>query len=135
MVWAKEQSDDDLLQRVVAGDESAFVLIYRRWPEEQAPGKDSPRNTKVNPTSQSVGPEYLDSELASAFVPLPFGEDPMLPEDEVVVRVSLPPAAFASFGVPVSDAGRDKNVLADVIVGEDGTPQAVGVVDERYDAY
>jgi RNA polymerase sigma-70 factor (ECF subfamily) len=31
MVWAKEQSDDDLLQRAVAGDESAFVLIYRRW--------------------------------------------------------------------------------------------------------
>src|ERR1700674_478953 len=31
MVWAKEQSDDDLLQRVVAGDEAAFVLIYRRW--------------------------------------------------------------------------------------------------------
>ena len=53
----------------------------------------------------------------------------MLPEDEVVVRVSLPPAALASFGVPVSDAGRDENILADVIVGEDGTPRAVRVVD------
>jgi hypothetical protein len=59
----------------------------------------------------------------------------MLPEDEIVVRVSLPPSAFASFGVLVSDAGRDENVLADFIVGEDGTPQAVRVVDDRNDAY
>jgi RNA polymerase sigma-70 factor (ECF subfamily) len=31
MVWAKEQSDDDLLRRVAADDEEAFVLLYRRW--------------------------------------------------------------------------------------------------------
>jgi hypothetical protein len=98
-------------------------------PQEQVPRNDSPRNNKVNPTSRKVGLQDLDSKLASAFVPLPFGEDPMLPEDEVVVRVWLPPAAFASFGVPVSDAGRDENILADVIVGEDGTPRAVRVVD------
>lgn len=31
MAEAKEQSDDDLLRRLLAGDEDAFVLLYRRW--------------------------------------------------------------------------------------------------------
>jgi len=31
MVRAQEQYDDDLLRRLLAGDEDAFVLLYRRW--------------------------------------------------------------------------------------------------------
>ncbi|MFZ0737402.1 MAG: RNA polymerase sigma factor [Candidatus Acidiferrales bacterium] len=31
MARAREQADDDLLRRSIAGDENAFVLLYRRW--------------------------------------------------------------------------------------------------------
>jgi RNA polymerase sigma-70 factor (ECF subfamily) len=31
MVRANGHSDDDLVRRILAGDESAFVLLYRRW--------------------------------------------------------------------------------------------------------
>jgi anti-sigma factor RsiW len=96
-------------------------------PENRASKKAALGNAKANATVRRVVP-HLD-ESARAFVPLPFSEASMLPEDEVVVRMSVPPSALSSFGIPVSDVGRDEDIFADFIVGEDGTPRAVRVVN------
>ncbi|MFZ0737403.1 MAG: hypothetical protein WCA98_13220 [Candidatus Acidiferrales bacterium] len=70
----------------------------------------------------------LDTNDATSFVSLPFGDDLAPPEDGAIVRVSLPPSALARYGLPVSATGGGDNIEADFIVGEDGTPRAVRLV-------
>ena len=66
-------------------------------------------------------------EEATEFMPLPYGSVPT--KDAQIVRLEVPRAALASFGLTPPeaidvDASREM-VLADVIVGEDGLARAV----------
>jgi anti-sigma factor RsiW len=70
-----------------------------------------------------------DSEYAS-FVPLPYADDPSALDDGTVVRVEMPRAALASFGLPVAAMESDGRVRADLIVSADGTPQAIRLVPQ-----
>jgi hypothetical protein len=70
-----------------------------------------------------------DSEYAS-FVPLPYADDPSALDDGTVVRVEMPRAALASFGLPVAAMESDGPVRADLIVSADGTPQAIRLVSQ-----
>jgi hypothetical protein len=70
-----------------------------------------------------------DSEYAS-FVPLPYADDPSALDDGTVVRVEMPRAALASFGLPVAAMESDGPVRADFIVSADGTPQAIRLVSQ-----
>jgi anti-sigma factor RsiW len=72
-----------------------------------------------------------DTEYATAYVPLPSADGTTFAEDQTIVRVSLPPSALASFGLPLSSDGRDSNVLADFVLGEDGMPRAVRLVQAQ----
>jgi hypothetical protein len=71
-----------------------------------------------------------DTEYATAYVSLPSAEGATFAEDQTIVRVSLPPSALASFGFPVRAEGSDSIVLADFVLGEDGTPRAVRLVQQ-----
>jgi len=68
------------------------------------------------------------SEYVTSFVPLPFAGDSLPMDDATVVRMLMPRSALADFGLPISDIGQDESVLADFVVSEDGTPQAVRLV-------
>jgi hypothetical protein len=71
-----------------------------------------------------------DSEYAGSFTPLPYADDPSALEDGAVVRVEMPRAALASFGLPVAAMESDGTVRADLIVSADGTPQAIRLVSQ-----
>ena len=68
-----------------------------------------------------------DDEGADAFVPLSGTFDPTTLSDDAIVRVSLSGDELESLGVPVGDSG-DQQVVADLIIANDGTPQAIRVV-------
>jgi hypothetical protein len=68
------------------------------------------------------------SEYATAYVPLPYADDPSGLEGGTVVRVVLPRAALVSYGLPVEGMGVSDQVTADMVVSEDGTPQAIRLV-------
>jgi hypothetical protein len=70
-----------------------------------------------------------DSEYAS-FIPLPYADDPSALDEGTVVRVEMPRAALASFGLPVAAMESDGTVRADLIVSADGTPQAIRLVPQ-----
>ena len=70
-----------------------------------------------------------DSEYAS-FVPLPYADDPSALDEGTVVRVEMPRAALASFGLPVAAMESEETVRADLIVSADGTPQAIRLVPQ-----
>jgi hypothetical protein len=70
-----------------------------------------------------------DEQVAGSFVPLSQTFDPGSVDDDTVVRVVLPRAALDSFGLHLADQAKDQaDVVADLIVTHDGTPQAIRVV-------
>jgi len=87
-------------------------------------------NGAVAPASPNII-EIDDSESASSFQPLPYADDPSALEDGAVVRVEMPRAALASFGLPVAAMESDGTVRADLIVSADGTPQAIRLVSQN----
>jgi hypothetical protein len=66
------------------------------------------------------------SEVASAFLPLPYSDVPIT--DGQIVRLAVPRAALASFGLAPADFIDSGTVMADVIVGDDGLARAVRFV-------
>ncbi len=72
-----------------------------------------------------------DSAYAANFVALPYADDPSALDDGAVVRVEMPRAALASFGLPVAAMESDGTVRADLIVSADGTPQAIRLVSQE----
>jgi hypothetical protein len=69
-----------------------------------------------------------DTEYATAYMPLPYAYDPSELEGGAVVRVVLPRAALVSYGLPVEGMGVGDQVTADMVVSQDGTPQAIRLV-------
>ena len=66
-----------------------------------------------------------DAEYATAYMPLPYTYDPSELEGGAVVRVVLPRAALVSYGLPVEGMGVRDQVTADMVISQDGTPQAI----------
>jgi len=66
-----------------------------------------------------------NSEYASAYVPLPYADDPQTLEGGSIVRVELSRPALAALGVPMVDMGTAEQIPADIVLSEDGAPQAI----------
>jgi hypothetical protein len=84
-------------------------------------------NTQSKPAS--VNPPD-DNEYAEEFVPLPYADDPAALEGGAIVRVTLPRSALASFGLPLTESDGTDRVAADLVVSQDGTPQAIRLVSQ-----
>lgn len=72
--------------------------------------------------------QSLDSDSATDFVALPYADDSMAGEGGAIVRVVLSRQALASLGMPVADMGSAEQIPADIVVSEDGAPQAIRLV-------
>jgi hypothetical protein len=88
----------------------------------------------LNMQQPAASDQYAENfEDAGAFVQLPYADDPTAAEDGAVVRVVLTPSALASLGVSVTGIGSGESVRADLLVSEDGTPQAVRLISQSND--
>jgi hypothetical protein len=92
----------------------------------------SPVAAPANSQAQDQASESAsdDSEYATAFVPLPYSDDPTAADGGTVVRVILSRPALASLGVPVTDPGATDQIPADLLLSEDGSPQAIRLVSQ-----
>ena len=81
-------------------------------------------NAGAEPATDSQDSAAQDSD----FVPLPYGEDFSADDPGVVVRVSMTRDALESLGYPVNEMRGQDMVQADLVVGEDGWPRAVRLV-------
>jgi hypothetical protein len=70
-----------------------------------------------------------EEKTTNSFVPLSQTFDPASVDDDTVVRVVLSRAALDKFGLHMESGGADR-VVADLIVTNDGTPQAIRVVGQ-----
>jgi hypothetical protein len=109
---------------------------YRAASSPDSPAAPAAAPRQSNPPSASPRPTWADYALegeteeqaAAAYIPLAADFDPAWLEGGVIVRVVLSRPALESFGVPVI-AGADGQMIADMVVSYDGTPQAIRVVD------
>ncbi|HZR27683.1 MAG TPA: hypothetical protein VFA71_02800 [Terriglobales bacterium] len=70
----------------------------------------------------------LDARQEGGFLPLP-AYDPEVAQSELrIVRVEMPIQDLRLVGAPVSAAVPNRRVLADFVVGQDGTPYGVRLV-------
>ena len=76
--------------------------------------------------------QAYDAEYTTAYMPLPYAYDPSELEGGAVVRVVLPRAALVSYGLPVEGMGVGDRVTADMVVSQDGTPQAIRLVAQAH---
>ena len=74
--------------------------------------------------------QLSDSDSASAFIPLPYADDSMSTDGGAIVRVVLSRPELASLGLPVTDMSDTDRIPADIIVSEDGAPQAIRLVSQ-----
>jgi hypothetical protein len=70
------------------------------------------------------------TEYATDYVPLPYADDPSALDGGSVVRVTLARSVLESYGLPAEGMGTGDRVTADMILSEDGTPQAIRLVSQ-----
>jgi len=68
------------------------------------------------------------AEVMTDFYPIGYTNTPNLQEGGQLLRVELPRAAVARFGLPVNMDRAGQRVKADVLVGSDGLAQAIRFV-------
>lgn len=106
-------------------------------PRSPAPEKISvAATTGVSPAAGTV--EHASSHQVAdaqsvegeeaAFIPLPYADSTARIEGGEVVRVILTPEALESLGVRTLYAGSSGDVSADLLLDEDGTPEAIRLV-------
>lgn len=69
-----------------------------------------------------------ESYVASDFVPVPFTGAIDADDPGMIVRVQLTRASLAQLGYPVAETPDEDLILADVLVGEDGWPRGVKLI-------
>jgi hypothetical protein len=115
--------------------------VNNAGPDSQAPQpKPAPRpRVKANRETVSPGRTVSDSasavaansetkEVTSDFVALGYGNAMDLQDGGQLVRVELPRAALARFGLLLDMDHADERVKADVLVGTDGLARAIRFV-------
>ncbi|MGH9683530.1 MAG: hypothetical protein ACRD4S_07960 [Candidatus Acidiferrales bacterium] len=107
-------------------------VLARPSPVTTARGNSTKRFGTPSANASQVTPvagEASGSE--AAFVMLPGSDDPATLDGSAVVRVTLPRSALASFGLAMTSITSTENVSADLVVGEDGTPEAIRLVAQQ----
>jgi hypothetical protein len=69
-----------------------------------------------------------EAYVASDFVPVPYTGAINADDPGMIVRVQLTRSSLAQLGYPVADTPDEELILADVLVGEDGWPRGVKLI-------
>lgn len=85
--------------------------------------KVSQRKAPKRLPAEPVAPQR---EVMTEFIPIVYDPEPI--ERGQIVRIRLPLAALASFGLPVNEEHAEEAIRADVVLGEDGLARAVRFV-------
>jgi len=112
---------------------AAGISLHRLGPAVNgtAAGQNTQTNVSTPATAGQNAQSAVGAESASDFIALPYADDPDGSDGGTVVRVELSGPALASLGMPVSLAGSSGSISADLLVSDDGTPQAIRLVSQE----
>lgn len=110
---------------------AAGLSLHRFAPGAKGPvaGLNDQPDVSVAATTNQMAQSAVESP--SGFIALPYADDPDGSEGGTVVRVELSGPALASLGMPVSLASSSSSIPADLLVSDDGTPQAIRLVSQQ----
>lgn len=139
-LWAGRQphpNSVDKLQPQTIQPSSAPAVAWHAT-SESAIAADTSRSrirARSKPTNKTQGVRHEEPSAVVAtaedFVALPTF-DPAIPIGEsCMVRLDLPGSALQLIGYPVDEELLERRVLTDVLVGQDGVPYAVRLVQTR----
>ncbi|HEX7774331.1 MAG TPA: hypothetical protein VF435_18040 [Pyrinomonadaceae bacterium] len=86
------------------------------------------RNSSVRRSESAQLANHVNKEIATDFIPLSYMSAASLQDGGQIIRVQLPRAALANFGLPVNMDRYNERVKADVLFGVDGRAQAIRFV-------
>jgi len=88
------------------------------------------KQDEVIPAAAAVvaGAPVSETYAASDFVPVPFTGGITADDPGMIVRVQLTRDSLAQLGYPVAETPDEDLILADVLVGEDGWPRGVKLI-------
>jgi hypothetical protein len=95
-------------------------------PQRPKPKRNRPAGLRRSENAQLAN--HVNNEIATDFIPLSYMSAASLQEGGQIVRVQLPRAALANFGLPVNMDRYNERVKADVLFGVDGRAQAIRFV-------
>lgn len=87
-----------------------------------------PVKSGINGATTDTAGDMQTAEEEADFVPVPYGESLSADDPGMVVRVSMTRGALESLGYPIDEVNASEVIQADVLVGEDGLPVAVRLV-------
>jgi len=114
-------SESTLLVRSMVS-KFAPLAATNRTASSQAPSVTSAEGAEEN------DPNAEGSEEVTEFMAFYPGADVGSLDSGALVRVRMPSSALGSFGLPVTQGSEDQWVSADLLVDEDGAPQAIRFV-------
>ena len=90
----------------------------------------TPKQDEVTPGVAAIVADASASEsyAASDFVPVPFAGAITADDPGMIVRVQLTRSSLAQLGYPVAETPDEDLIPADVLVGEDGWPRGVKLI-------
>jgi hypothetical protein len=91
------------------------------------PKTENAAQTEIKKKSDGARPVVAKDEDAGRFTLLP-GSLPAETEDAAVVRVRMQRGALGTLGLPVNEERAGEWIQVDLLVGNDGLPQAVRLV-------
>ena len=99
--------------------------------ENQLPQRPKPKRVRNSGVRRQERPQlanHVNNEIATDFIPLSYMSAASFQDGGQIVRVQLPRAALANFGLPVNMDRYNERVKADVLFGVDGRAQAIRFV-------
>ncbi len=113
-----------------------FLLLGnpgRNSRETPPPAQPVPRETNRPASQRPLWADYaidgeIEDDAAASYIPLASDFDPSWLEGGAIVRVVLTRPALESFGLPTTALTGDQ-MLADMVVSDDGTPEAIRLID------
>lgn len=116
-----------------------LAILLTGYGAGTSPASPSPSESAPSQTNRPTIPPRVtwadfaiegetDEQAAAAYIPLAADFDPSWMEGGAIVRVVLSRPALESLGVPVN-AGGNGEMVADMVISSDGTPEAIRVVN------
>jgi hypothetical protein len=114
--------------RQIAADQPAAPAHAPAVEHQIAPQLRSASPSGEKAAGQQASDDSNQAVWVTDFVPVPFSDGLMPYENAAVVRVQMPRSALASLGFPVSEDAAAQLINADLLIGQDGQPRAVRLV-------
>jgi len=106
-----------------------FAGVQER--EDPLPQRPKPKRIRNLGVRRAESPQlatHVNNEVATDFIPLSYMSAASLQDGGQIIRVQVPRAALANFGLPVNMDRYNERVKADVLFGVDGRAQAIRFV-------